>query len=243
MRRKILKAAACILLTAGVAVLLYPHVMQKLYDRDAREKIESFDRQREEEKGQGEDGGKEEAYLPELYAAMQAYNRDLYENGKAGFRDAWSYQTPSFDLTEWGLPDNMVGYIDIPRMGVELPLYLGADEENMRRGAVHLSQTSLPIGGENTNCVIAAHRGYAKAAMFRDIEELRTGDRLTVTNLWETLTYQVVETKVILPTDTEEVLIQEGRDLVTLITCHPYRHNYQRYVVYCERVEDEEKGR
>lgn len=130
----------------------------------------------------------------------------------------------------------MAGSVEIPRMGVELPLYLGANEENMRLGAAHLSQTSLPIGGENTNCVIAAHRGYAMAAMFRDIEAMQEGDEVIVTNLWETLTYQVVETKVILPSDTEEVLIREGRDLVTLITCHPYGHNYQRYVVYCERV-------
>lgn len=222
---------ACVLFAAGAGVFVFPHISQWLYDRNARAEAEEFVQRRKdlsEEK---------EPFLPELYERMQEYNKDLYENGQTGFRDAWSYQTPSFDLTEWGLPDNMVGYIDIPKMEVTLPLYLGANEENMTKGAVHLSQTSLPIGGENTNCVIAAHRGYSKAAMFRDIEKLEIGDEIRVTNLWETLTYQVAETKVILPEETEEVLIQEGRDLVTLITCHPYRHNYQRYVVYCERVE------
>lgn len=247
MVRKVLKISACVLLVAGLIVLAYPHVQQWLYDRNARSIADSFDEWRQEmreeaEREQPQDGtdaqGEEDSvpYLPDLYAAMQAYNLDLYENGQAGFRDAWSYQVPSFDLTEWGLDDNMVGYIDLPQMGVKLPIYLGASTANMRKGAVHLSQTSLPIGGENTNCVIAAHRGSIYGAMFRDIQKLEVGDEFTITNLWETMTYRVAELKVIRPNDTNEVLIQEGRDLVTLISCHPYPYNYQRYVVYCERV-------
>ena len=242
--KRVFKIIACVLLIAGLAVIAYPHVQQWLYDKNARSIADEFDEWRQELREQAEtegadgmDGQEESApYLPDLYAAMQAYNLDLYENGQEGFRDAWSYQEPSFDLTEWGLEDGMVGYIDIPRMNVKLPIYLGATTENMKKGAVHLSQTSLPIGGENTNCVLAAHRGYSGAAMFRDIEALEIGDEITITNLWETMTYRVVELKVIRPNETDEVLIQEGRDLVTLITCHPYRHNYQRYVVYCERV-------
>ena len=229
--RKVVLVLASITLLIGIGIMSYPYIQQWKYDKDARELIDKFDEWRQtlsqEETALDLDG---------LYAAMQAYDQDLYENGQSGFRDAWSYQEPSFDLTEWGLPDNMVGYIDIPQMGVKLPIYLGASTENMRLGAVHLTQTSLPIGGENTNAVIAAHRGYSTAAMFRDIEKLQLGDEITVTNLWETMTYQVVEIKIIDPTDTQEVLIQQGRDLVTLITCHPYRYNYQRYVVYCERV-------
>lgn len=244
-RRKIVLMLAVITLLVGIGIMCYPYIQQWIYDRNARELIDEFDEWRqelqdnEEENKTNQEDGTEAGNvldLAGLYAAMQAYNKDLYENGQSGFRDAWSYQVPSFNLTEWGLPDNMVGYIDIPQMEVKLPIYLGANTENMRLGAVHLSQTSLPIGGENTNAVIAAHRGYSRAAMFRDIEKLQVGDEITVTNLWETMTYRVAEIKVILPTDTQEVLIQEGRDLVTLITCHPYRHNYQRYVVYCERV-------
>jgi|GEM_PF-3528543 len=106
-------------------------------------------------------------------------------------------------------------------------------------GAVHLTQTSLPVGGINTNAVFAAHRGYRTATMFRDIEKLEIGDEISVTNFYNTLTYRVVEIAVILPTDIERILSQEGRDLVTLITCHPYPYNYHMYVVYCERVEEE----
>lgn len=239
--RRAFRFLACLLLAAGLAVLALPHVQQWLYDKNARQAAGEFDRRRRQlllQAGAEPAGGGQPAapYLPELYQAMQQYNLDLYENGQAGFRDAWSYQQPSFDLTQWGLDDDMVGYIDIPKMGVTLPLYLGASAENLKKGAVHLSQTSLPVGGENTNCVIAGHRGYSGAAMLRDIELLEPGDEITVANLWQTLTYRVAQTKVILPSDTDEVLIQLGRDLVTLVTCHPYGHNYQRYVVYCERV-------
>lgn len=237
MVKKVVKATAVVLLVAGLALLAYPHVSQWLYDRSAGDLIQGFDEQMAGMRTGAEGGEKMPPYLPELYAAMQAYNQGIYENGQDGFKDAWSYQPASFDLSQWGFADNMAGYIHIPRMNVKLPLYLGASKENMKKGAVHLTETSLPIGGENTNCVIAAHRGYSGAAMFRDIEKLQVGDEVFLTNLWETLTYRVVETKVIRPNDVREVLIQPGRDLVTLITCHPYRHNYQRYVVYCERID------
>ena len=238
MERKIRKMAILIFLIIGIGLLTYPYSIQKIYDKAASNRIESFEKIKQlgwgavGEKAEGED----EANFWELYKQMQKYNLDLYENGQEGFSDAWSYQKASFDLTVWGFEDNMVGYIEIPRMGIKMPLYLGASEDNMSKGAVHLTETSLPIGGENTNCVIAAHRGYSRAAMFRDIEKLQVGDRIYVTNLWETLLYNVVEFKVINPNETSEVLIKARQDLVTLITCHPYRYNYQRYVVYCERV-------
>lgn len=231
--RRVALAASVLLLLVGIGIIMYPVVQQWLYDRQAEEAIDAFDALSE-----GLRDGEDELDLSALRAAMEAYNREIYETGQEGFRDAWSYQVPSFDLTEWGLPDNMVAYLRIPAMGVTLPVYLGANEENMAIGAAHLSQTSLPIGGENVNTVIAAHRGvWSGLAMFRDIERISIGDEIYITNFWETLTYRVVETKVILPTDTDEVLIQEGRDMVTLITCHPYGNNTHRYVVYCERVE------
>ena len=108
----------------------------------------------------------------------------------------------------------------------------------MADGAAHLSQTSLPIGGMDTNCVIAGHRGYCGASYFRHLDQLHIGDRVSVTNLWETLTYRVCEIRVIDPSDVEEILIQPGRELLTLLTCHPYASGgRQRYVVYCERSE------
>lgn len=104
-----------------------------------------------------------------------------------------------------------------------------------------MSQTSLPIGGENTNCVIAGHRGWNGFPYFRYITDLKQGDRVTIQNPWETLKYEVVETKIIAPNDIEEIHIQEGRELLTLLTCHPYASGgKQRYLVICERVNQEE---
>ncbi len=230
--RKIIIAASIVVGLVGLGFILFPIVQQQLYVWESSRVIAEFDERRMTLQ---EDSCLD---LQALCEAMRAYNCDLVENGQAGFHDAWSYQEPSFDLTEWGLPDNVDGYIDIPAMGTRLPIYLGASDANMARGAVHLSQTSLPIGGESVNSVIAAHRGtWSGVEMFLKIDLLAVGDKLTITNLWETLTYRVEETKVILPTDTDEVLIQEGRDMVTLISCHPYGSNAYRYAVYCVRAE------
>ena len=174
---------------------------------------------------------------PELYEAMRQYNENIYANGQSGLTDAWAYQQPSFDLAAYGIEDGVIGVINIPAMDIELPIYLGATYDNMAAGAVHLSQTSLPIGGDNTNCVIAAHRGWYGAPYFRYIDVLQPGDEIYITNLWETLTYKVSEIKVINPNDIDEILIQPGRELLTLLTCHPYASGGKyRYAVYCERV-------
>lgn len=196
-----------------------------------------------EEKEPSKDTGEEvvdEKSLFQLQADMQDYNQQIFENDQKELCDAWSYTQNIFDFQAAGLADDMVGYLTIDAMDLELPLFIGANEEHMSRGAAVLSQTSMPVGGENTNCVIAAHRGWKGIPMFREIERLAPGDQIKITNLWETLTYQVVKSIVIYPDDIDAVKIQEGEDLVTLITCHPYTKNYQRYVVYCSRVETPE---
>ena len=175
---------------------------------------------------------------PELWADMVRYNETIYTQGQAGLSCEYDYQKPSFTLTQYGLADEVFGVISIPAMELEMPIFLGATEQHMAAGAAHLSQTSLPIGGENTNCVIAGHRGYNGASYFRYIDKLKVGDLVSVTNLWERLTYRVCEIKIIDPHDVTEILIQPGRELLTLLTCHPYASGgRQRYVVYCERVE------
>ena len=121
-----------------------------------------------------------------------------------------------------------------------MPIYLGATYDHMAKGAAHLSQTSLPIGGENTNCVIAGHRGWQGAPYFLYLDKIIVGDEVTITNLWETLNYTVCEIRVIEPNDIDAVLIQPGRDMLTLVTCHPYASGGRyRLVVYAERVENE----
>ncbi len=173
----------------------------------------------------------------ELFDAMQAYNEAIFADQQAGLCDAWAYQEPCFDLAAYGIEEGVFGVVSIPAMEVELPIYLGATNENMAKGAVHLSQTSLPLGETNSNCVLAAHRGWYDAPYFRYIEKLQIGDTVTVTTLWQTLTYTVSEIKVIEPNDIDQILIQPGRELLTLLTCHPYASGGRyRYVVYCERT-------
>jgi sortase A len=170
-----------------------------------------------------------------LYRFMQQENQRLYETGQSGLIDAWSYQEAGVDLSHYGIDDGCVGFITIARINVEIPIYLGANTANMDKGAVHLTETSYPIGGMNTNAVIAAHRGQVRW-MFRDIDKLEVGDTVTITNFREQLTYRVVSYEVIDPHDSGKVHIQAGKDMITLISCHPLGSNYQRYVVYCERV-------
>lgn len=121
-------------------------------------------------------------------------------------------------------------------MHVKLPLYLGATLENMRKGAAIMGETSLPLGTKNSNCVIAAHRGYKGIPYFREIEKLKAGDKVTIQNPWEKLSYRVEKIKIIKPDDSDQIRIQKGKDMVTLLTCHPYRsHGKFRYVIYCIR--------
>lgn len=174
-----------------------------------------------------------------LYQELVAYNERIYAEGQENLRDPFSYQTPAIDLTEYGFEENIIATIWIPRMEVELPVYLGATSENMAQGAAVLGETSLPVSGENTNVVLAGHRGYGGLAMFRDIQLLQIGDKITLTTPWETLVYRVCELKIISPEDSDEILIQPGRQLLTLLTCHPYTQNYQRYMVIAERSFEE----
>ena len=173
---------------------------------------------------------------PELWADMVRYNETIYTQGQAGLSCEYDYQKPSFTLTQYGLADEVFGVISIPAMELEMPSYLGATEQHMADGAAHLSQTSLPFGGSNTNAGIAGHRGYGGASYFRYLPDLTVGDTVIITNLWGQLTYKVVEEKIIDPHEVDEILIQTGMDMVTLLTCRPYASGgKQRYVIYCER--------
>lgn len=238
MKRKILSGIVLLLFLCGLAIFLYPSVNGFFSDRKTKAYVDEFKESAGEAAERAGNDDAEEGYLASLYAKMKEYNEKIYQNGQADLTDPFAYEQSSFVLTDYGLPNDAIGYIRIPKMDIELPIFLGASKANMADGAVNLGQTSIPIGGNNTNAVLAGHRGYRGAAMFRDIELLTLGDRIYITNLWEELVYEVSEIKVIQPNEIDEIFIQKGRDLVTLLTCHPYSKNYQRYVVYCERVTD-----
>ena len=176
-----------------------------------------------------------------LYNEMKEYNENLVKNGQK-LVDAWSYSQTPVNLDELESKDGAIGYIDIPDMDVKLPLYIGASEKNMALGAAVLSETSMPIGGANTNCVISGHRGYRGAPYFKDIELLKKGSKVYITNPWGKLTYMAYRIDVVSPSDVSSCLIQEGEDIITLLTCHPYMsHGRYRYLVYCKRCEDKEE--
>ena len=249
------KLALCLsvfLFIAGLSILSYPYITGFLTDssmtQDARDFLsqlhptEPFQNTTETQEI-GEDPFIETTparEYAELWDAMQQYNQDIYEQGQSGLNSSLAYEVPSFCLTEYGLDSEVFGVISIPAIDVELPLYLGATEPHLADGAAHLSQTSLPIGGSNTNAVIAGHRGYSGAAYFRYVNELQPGDQVIITNPWDTLIYTVSEIQIISPNDVDAIHIQNDRDLLTLLTCHPYASGgKQRYLVICERMTNE----
>ena len=217
----------------GLGAFLYPIVNGLLLDRQQSRTAQLFlSREQEQDAIQASEP------TDPLRIAMEAYNLRIFEEGQAGFNSVDAYETPSFLLSDYGLEEEVFGVISIPSLDVEMPIYLGASAENLALGAAHLSQTSLPIGGENTNCVIAGHRGWQGGAYFRDIPRLKAGELVEITNLWETLTYQVNEVKTIYPQSSAALLIQPGRDLLTLMTCEYAPGGVKnRCLVICERVE------
>lgn len=231
MIRRLIGWICTILVVIGCLMILYPNIDYWLSSYQYQQVFEQID--------DGQDAVTLDAMQSDaLYQDMQAYNQEIYANGQEDLKDAWSYEQSNFELTNDGTVDAAVGYVSIESISVKLPLYLGASQENLSKGATVLGQTSMPIGGENTNCVIAAHRRTKKHPMLSDIEEVQLGDKVLIHNLWETLEYQVVSIQVISPDDIDAIRIQDGKDLVTIITCHPYPYNYQRYVLYCQRVDE-----
>ena len=231
--RKLIRIIAVILLIVGIGFFAYPIALRVVFNMQADKAIVQFESIITDELQTNN-------ALPyaELRKAMFAYNEELYLSGQSGLIDQLSYEEPDFFLSDYGIDSDILAYITIPSIDVKLPIYNGASMENMAKGAAYLANTSLPVGGDNTNCVIAAHTRYKGIHMFKRITELEIGDEIYITNLWETLVYKVVETKVIDPKDSRNIYIQTGRSLVTLSTCHPYPKNYQRYLVYAELVEN-----
>ena len=260
MRRAVQIIAAAVFL-AGAAVFLGPYVNRWMADRDASDVIETFQAETDAGRAAEDSGGDNEGgggngdaergettvqtgdysagvsaeTLAALREELSAYNREIYENGQAGLKDPFSYETPGFDLTEYGFSQNVIGVLWIPRIEENLPIYLGADHDNMAKGAALLGETSMPLGETDSNTVIAAHRGWKGIPMFRNIQQIQIGDKIQITTPWDVLIYRVCDLKIISPDDSQEIFIQEGRELVTLLTCHPYPHNYQRYLVFAER--------
>lgn len=137
--------------------------------------------------------------------------------------------------------NGIMGYITIPSIDVYLPIYHGTEKSVLQIAVGHLDWTSLPVGGEGTHCVLSGHRGLPGAKLFTALDQLQMGDIFTLSVLGEKLTYQVDQIETVLPEETEELLIQEGEDLCTLVTCTPYGVNTHRLLVRGCRIETEEE--
>lgn len=246
MGKKLQMVLLALLFLLGLAVFSYPYAQGFLVKREMESTVQTFQDQKETQPTSSvviPDSAQpsEQRLYPKLWEDMTAYNEEIFKQGQSGLSCKLDYQQPSFRLADYGLKEEVFGFLTIPAMELEMPIYLGATDQNMADGAAHLSQTSLPIGDANTNSVIAGHRGYGGASYFRYIDKLQIGDTVMVTNLWEQLTYRVAEIKIIYPYEVEEILIQPGRELLTLLTCHPYASGgKQRYLVICERVYQED---
>lgn len=218
---------AALLAVAGICVVLWPVFTGQRLQADTDEAVQSFLEER-----------KPEQQYPELLADLQAYNQRIYAEKQSGLVDLEACEESAADLIAYGIEDEIIGVLEIPAMELTMPIYLGASDGHLAAGAAVLGNTSAPIGGDNSNCVIAGHRGWRGADYFRHIDRLAVGDSVTLTNLWETLTYTVADIQIIQPHEVDKIKIQQGRDLLTLLTCHPYASGgRQRYVVYCERTE------
>ena len=227
--RKTSLVLAALLAVAGICVMLWPVFTGHRLQADTDAAVQEFLADRDEPERQ----------YPELLAALQAYNQRIYNEKQSGLVDLEACEEPAADLPAYGIDDEIIGVLEIPTMKLTMPVYLGASDDHLAAGASVLGNTSAPIGGDNTNCVIAGHRGWKGADYFRHIDKLAVGDTVKLTNLWETLTYTVTDIQIIQPHEVEKIKIQQGRDLLTLLTCHPYASGgKQLYLVYCERLSD-----
>ena len=175
---------------------------------------------------------------PEDYTAVfenaYAYNRALYETDYplTDYIDVPGYYE-ALSVTE----NEMIGYLKIDRIGLELPIYHGTSDDVLNKGVGHLEGSSLPVGGENTHSVMSAHRGLPSSKLFTDLDRMEKGDTFQIIVLDQVLTYQVDFIKVIEPTDVADLQIIEGGDYCTLFTCTPYGINTHRLLVRGVRIE------
>ena len=185
----------------------------------------------------------DDAALREAKEQADIYNHSLIPG--ASTQDAYSQEgllaaSADYD-SQLNLAGNgIMGYVEIPKISVNLPIYHGTENDSLERGIGHLLGSSLPVGGESTHTILSGHSGMASQKMFTDLEQLTAGDVFYLHVLDETLAYQVVEINTVLPYDTSLLGIAPDEDLCTLITCTPYGVNTHRLLVRGSRIPYEE---
>lgn len=176
------------------------------------------------------------AEYAKFISEAEEYNAKLAENGNEwhmtqGQKKVYESRL-TFDST------GVMGYIDIPKISTKLPIYHGTSDAVLQTSIGHLAESSLPVGGKGSHCVLSGHRGLPSAKLFSDLDKMVQGDTFTLSVLNETYTYQVDQIRVVEPTDLRELTIRPGMDLCTLVTCTPYGVNSHRLLVRGHRVKN-----
>ena len=225
-----------IVLLIALSVLLYPTVSNYLYEKNGARVISSYDenavRLSESEK-------------QAMLEAARQYNRELL--GNIELLDPFSPLKKEVDARYQSLLNTneagMMGYIRIPKIDVELPIYHGTEERILQSGVGHFEVTSLPVGGESSHTVLTGHRGLPSKLLFTDLDQMKEGDIFYLKILGETFAYKIDQILTVLPENTKALTIEPGKDYATLVTCTPYAVNTHRLLVRGSRIPYEEAVR
>lgn len=174
----------------------------------------------------------QKSVLEQKKQEAEKYNQELAAAGGGMSAEGRKDYERQLDLDGSGI----MGYLEIPKISVCLPVYHGTEDEALARGAGHLEGSSLPVGGGGTHTVLTGHRGLPSAKLFTDLDQLREGDTFRIMTLGDTLEYEVTGIRTVLPEETKDLRILEGKDLATLVTCTPYGVNTHRLLVTGERI-------
>ncbi len=215
---------AGVMFLAGLAAVLYPTVSSWVNDQTQSRAVVDYD---------GAVEGLDPTQVEAIFAEAEAYNERLASLAVplVEYEQAQGYEQ-TLDITGTGI----MGYVEIPKIDVRLPIYHGTSNDVLVQATGHFEGTTLPIGGSGRHAVIAGHRGLPSALLFTYLDKLVVGDRFTVTVLDRVMTYEVDQIKEADPSQLEELAIVPGRDYVTLLTCTPYGINTERLLVRGVRV-------
>ena len=216
-----------IMLLAGLSLLLYPTFSNWWNSRVSSYAVTNYIEQI---------SNLDSDQYKEIWDDAAAHNTSLLDRSNP-FLLSMEQETNYYQLLDVG-GTGIMGYIEIPSLQVTLPLYHGTSESVLQVAVGHLEWTSLPVGGESTHCVLSGHRGLPSARLFTDLDKMMVGDLFMLHILDETLTYEVDQILIVYPEETEDLMIQEGKDLVTLVTCTPYGINTHRILVRGHRVDN-----
>lgn len=249
MSRRVRQWIGFLIMLAGLGLLSSPFLIGAYQESEQQTVVEDFYRLREEipavptETAEPESTRQEpepENPIKAFYHVAEEYNDSLRHGGQDAMNSLADLETFPLDGAALGCPNNVIGTLRIPRLEVELGLYLGANTENMAKGAAVFGMTSIPLGQPGENVSIAGHRGWNGTPMFRDIQRIQNGDPVYITTAWGELEYRVSGIEIVSPDNLNWCRIRPDRTLITLMTCHPYGQNYQRYIVYADLVTGEE---